>query len=51
MRAMFKECNKLIILDLNFNTFNVIDMQFMFDKCYELKEIKGINLIHLKLLI
>ena len=44
MDAMFQECNELQYLDLsNFNTENVIDMSYMFNKCYKLKEIKGIN--------
>ena len=41
---MFNECNNLEYLDLsNFDTSNVIDMGFMFNKCILLKEIKGIN--------
>ena len=43
MKAMFQNCYKLINLDLNFDTSNVIDMGWMFTKCHELKEIKGIN--------
>ena len=41
---MIGECTKLEYLDLsNFNTANVMDMENMFSKCRELKEIKGIN--------
>ena len=41
---LFQKCNELISLDLsNFNTSKVTEMQFMFNKCYKLKEIKGIN--------
>ena len=43
MREMFQECNKLKYLDLNFDTSNVIDMSGMFNRCYELKEIRGIQ--------
>ena len=41
---MFQACNTLKSLDLsNFNTCNDIDMGWMFNKCRQLKEIKGIN--------
>ena len=41
---MFEDCNELEYLDLtNFNTSKVTDMAFMFNECYKLKEIKGIN--------
>ena len=41
---MFDECKEIEYLDVtNFNTSNVIDMGFMFNKCHKLKEIKGIN--------
>ena len=44
MHKMFEECFELVYLDLsNFNTSNVTNMSFMFNKCYKLKEIKGIN--------
>ena len=44
MKSMFQACFKLEYLDLsNFNTSNVIDMSYMFNKCNKLKEIKGIN--------
>ena len=44
MEAMFQECNQLIYLDLsNFNTSKFNDMEGMFNKCYKLKEKKGIN--------
>ena len=42
MRRMFQSCNKLKNLNLNFDTSNVINMEFMFNLCNELKEIKGI---------
>ena len=41
--GMFQNCYQLINLDLNFDTSNVTDMGFMFNKCNELKEIKGID--------
>ena len=41
---MFKGCFELKHLDLsNFNTSNVTSMGDMFNKCYKLKEIKGIK--------
>ena len=41
---LFGECKYLTILDLpNFDTSNVIDMRLMFNECYKLKEIKGID--------
>ena len=44
MDSMFNQCNELENLDLsNFDTSNVNDMGFMFNKCCILKEIKGIN--------
>ena len=44
MNKMFQDCNALIYLDLsNFNTSNVINMEYMFNRCKNLKEIKGIN--------
>ena len=44
MRIMFQECNELKYLDLsNFNTSNVNNMEWMFNECFKLKEIKGIN--------
>ena len=44
MSTMFQKCNELEYLDLtNFNTYNVTDMEWMFNKCYKLKQIKGIN--------
>jgi len=44
MNAMFQECNELEYLDLsNFNTSNVTEMEYMFNFCRKLKEIKGIN--------
>ena len=42
--SLFDECSNMISLDFtNFNTSNVTDMSCMFNKCYKLKEIKGIN--------
>ena len=42
--ALFDECSNIISLDFtNFDTSNVTDMSFMFNKCHKLKEIKGIN--------
>ena len=44
MREMFQRCNEIEILDLsNFITSNVEDMSGMFDHCFQLKEIKGID--------
>ena len=44
MSGMFQECNELLSLDLlHFDTTKVKDMEGMFNKCYKLKEIKGIN--------
>ena len=41
---LFGECKYLTILDLpNFDTSTVIDMRLMFNECYKLKEIKGID--------
>ena len=41
---MFPGCKELEYLDLsNFNTANVANMSFIFNKCNKLKEIKGIN--------
>ena len=45
MGAMFSQCNELEYLDLsNFNTSKVTNMFGMFNQCYILKEIKGINI-------
>ena len=44
MNCMFQECNVLEYLDLSdFDTSNVTNMSWMFNKCNKLKEIKGIN--------
>ena len=44
MYAMFQFCTEIEYLDLsNFDTSNVDDMAFLFNKCNKLKEIKGIN--------
>ena len=41
---MFKFCEKLEYLDLsNFDTSEVTNMEAMFDGCYNLKHLKGIN--------
>ena len=41
---MFNECTSLEYLDLsNFYTSNVINMEDMFNGCYKLKEINGLN--------
>ena len=41
---MFQSCSNFESLDLsNFNTSNVTNMKFMFNECYNLKEIKGVN--------
>ncbi len=44
MRNMFSQCKELEYLDLSsFNTYSVLDMSYMFNGCYNFKEIKGIN--------
>ena len=44
MKAMLQLSIGFKKLDLsNFYTSNVFDMSYMFNKCYQLKEIKGIN--------
>ena len=44
MKSMFENCNELEYLDLsNFKTSKVTNMENMFNQCYEIKEIKGIN--------
>ena len=41
---MFLNCTSLGYLDLsNFNTSNVTNMEDMFNGCYKLKKINGIN--------
>ena len=44
LKGFFEGCTNIISLDLtNFNTLNVTNMEFMFNKCKKLKEIKGID--------
>ena len=44
MGGMFQECHELEYLDLsNFNTDNVTNMRFMFNKCFKLNKILGID--------
>ena len=44
MKGFFEECTNIISLDLsNFDTSNITTIDHMFNKCYKLKEIKGIN--------
>ena len=44
MNKMFQDSTSLIYLDLsNFNTSNVENMEYMFNRCKNLKEIKGID--------
>ena len=44
MQGMFQVCSSLKSLDLsNFEVSNVINMKYMFSKCNNLKEIKGMN--------
>ena len=44
MFAMFEECNEMQYVDLSFiDTSKVQDMEFMFNKCHKLKEIKGLD--------
>ena len=52
MIGMFQLCEELEYLDLsNFNTENVTNMSYMFDSCYKLKEIKGLNKFNTKKVI
>ena len=49
MNGMFAFCNELEYLDLsNFDTSNVINMNYMFLDCHKLKEIKGLNKFNTK---
>ena len=44
MRSFFSKCSNITSLDFSyFDTSNITDMAFMFNECYKLKEIKGIN--------
>ena len=44
MEGMFHACKELENLDLsNWDTSNVTNMRGMFNQCYKLKEIKGLN--------
>ena len=44
MEGMFQLCTILKYVDLsNFNTSNVSNMEYMFNKCKKLKEIKGMT--------
>ena len=43
MSEMFQGCNELESLTLNFETSKVINMSYMFNECYNIKEIKGIE--------
>jgi surface protein len=44
LKNFFENCYHIISLDLsNFNTSNVINMEYMFSNCNKLKEIKGLN--------
>ena len=44
MKQFFEKCTNIISLDFTkFNTENVDNMELMFNECYKLKEIKGIN--------
>ena len=44
MSHMFQECHVIEYLDLsNFNTSKVTDMELMFNGCYKLNGIIGIN--------
>ena len=49
MKSMFKFCQNLKYLDLsNFDTSNVIDMDYFFSGCTKIKEIKGLNMLNTK---
>ena len=44
MENIFEECNELEYIDLyNFDTNNITNIGYMFNKCRKLKEIKGIK--------
>ena len=44
MNEMFQGCCELKYLDLsNFDTSNVTSMRLMFNQCYKLKEIQGLE--------
>ena len=44
LKGLFDNCTQLYSLNIiNLDISNVTDMSFMFNKCYKLKEIKGIN--------
>ena len=44
MRGFFEECSNITSLDFSyFDTSNITDMAWMFNKCHKLEEIKGIN--------
>jgi len=43
MKHMFCKCVNIKYIDLNIDTSNTIDMSFMFNECFKLKTIKGIN--------
>ena len=45
MANMFQGCKELEFLDLsNFNTINVANMRMMFNQCFKLKEIMGLQI-------
>ena len=44
MEKFFSECSNIISLDFsNFDSSNVVNMRCLFNACFKLKEIKGIN--------
>ena len=44
LERLFEDCSNLISIDFsNFESKNVNNMSFMFNECYKLKEIKGID--------
>ena len=46
MEGFFNECSNIISLDLsNLNISEITNLVFIFNKCYRLKEVKGINKI------
>ena len=42
MKGIFQECHEIEYIP-NFDTSNITDNSCLFNKCYKLKEIKGIN--------
>ena len=49
MLGMFSNCSKLVNIDIsNFDTINVINMNSIFNKCFELEKITGLKKLNTK---